>query len=177
MKIKNKRGITLVALIVTIIVMIILFGITYTSGTALIRESQKEKMKSMLYLVQGRAQILLDDYLFNHDGEDLKNISDEQVQNELKGAYATKISQIADAGYDEKISGGNIPPKDETIYCIWDATVLKSQGIDIKNLADGDRIVIEYDIKNGEVDVASENGYVGDLTTHKTIHSLKDFID
>ena len=164
MKIKNKRGITLVALIVTIIVMIILFGITYTSGTALIRESQKEKMKSMLYLVQGRAQILLDDYLFNHDGEDLKNISDEQVQ-------------IADAGYDEKISGGNIPPKDETIYCIWDATVLKSQGIDIKNLADGDRIVIEYDIKNGEVDVASENGYVGDLTTHKTIHSLKDFID
>ena len=59
MNIKNRKGVTLTVLVITIIVMMILTSITITTGTELLRNSQKNKMKTMLYMVRSRAEILL----------------------------------------------------------------------------------------------------------------------
>ena len=174
---KNNDGVTLTILVTTIIVMLILFGITFSTGTYVLKNSQKNKMKTMLYMVQARAQILLDDYLFEHDKENeseenksLEEIQDSDIGKELGGTYISNISEIKSVGYN--VTDTSVPKKSEKIYCSWDETTLKSQGIDTDNLAQGDTIIIEYDLKKNEVNVASKKGIRID---EKDIHILKDF--
>ncbi len=169
MNIKNNKGITLTILIITIMLMFILFGITFSSATTLLKNSQKNKMRTMLYMVQSRAQILLDEYLFENDGKDLNTISDDIIKNSLKGTYlGASSSEITNVGFSET------PAKDTIIYCSWNGETLRAQGIDTKNLADGDTIIIQYDIKNEEVEVASVKGF---SDGKDSIHKLKEFKD
>ena len=169
MNIKNKKGVTLTILVITIIVMMILTSITITTGTELLRNSQKNKMKTMLYMVRSRAEILLEEYLFNNDGKELNNISKDDIEKDLAGTYITDVNDLKKVGYDIDLG---IPDKDKKIYCSWDESVLKSQGIDTKNLAQGDTIIVEYDVENNEVDVASSKGY---SEGGVSIHFLSDF--
>ena len=51
-KINNTEGITLVALCVTIVILLILAGISINSGYNLIKESKKNKLLSELEMIQ-----------------------------------------------------------------------------------------------------------------------------
>ena len=96
MNIKNNKGVTLTILVLTIVVMLILFGITFSSATELLKNSKKNKMKTMLYMVKSRAEILLDDFLFDNDGKNkdvLKSTSES-----LKGINSTD-GEISYVGY------------------------------------------------------------------------------
>lgn len=167
MSIKNsKNGVTLTILVVTIIVMLILFGITFTTATDLLKNSQKNKMKTMLYMVQSRGEALLDDFVFNNDdgsgGVVASSLTDETKLSEL-GGTASNESDLSGVGY---VSGTNY------IYRTWTEATLLSQGIDTKNLAEGDTIIVQYDMVNQEVDVASQKGFNEEGVG---LHSLKDF--
>ena len=175
MNIKNNKGVTLTILVITIILMFILFGITFSSATDLLKNSQKNKMKTMLYMVKSRAEILLDDYLFEHDSEDqtqrennLKGVTDDSIGKELGGSYIKNTGSLSSIGD----TTSTIPEKNKAIYCSWDENTLKSQGIDTENLAQGDTIIVKYDLENGTVDVASTKGISID---GKSLHFLKDF--
>jgi len=172
MNIKNKKGVTLVALIITIIVMAILFSITYATSLKLLKNSQRKKMKTMLYMVKSRAEILFDDYLFENEGKDFGAIDDAEIEAALCGKRLgpTKIEKIQSVGYEEGQVA--IPVKSQKIYCEWDEDVLKSQGIDTKNLAQGDTIIVQYNLITETVDVASVKGF---STNGIAIHALKDF--
>lgn len=179
MEIKNKLGVTLTVLVITIIVMLILFGITFSTATDLLKNSQRNKMKTMLYMVQARAQILLDDYLFEYDSEDsdtksanLLAVTNVQIGEKLGGSYVTTadIKKAQAVGFE--IGSTEVPAKDRVIYCSWDVDVLKSQGIDTKNLAQGDTIIIQYNLVENKVEVASTKGYSNNGVA---IHKLSEF--
>lgn len=166
MNIKNKNGVTITVLVITIIVMLILFGITFTTSTELLRNTQKNKTKTMLYMVKSRAEILLDDYVFETDGKAENEVPTDAELQMLSGEKITDFSEINSLGYID-------PPVDnKIIYRSWDESVLKTQGIDTKNLANGDKIIVQYDIENNEVEVASTKGYSKDGVA---IHLLSDF--
>lgn len=46
----------------------------------------------------------------------------------------------------------------EYIYCKWDVRFLPSQGIDVSNVEENDYFIVQYDVENDEVDVASFKG-------------------
>ena len=54
--IKNEKGVTLVALIITIIVMIILASITIAASSNLNKESQVKNLKTNMLLIQAKAE-------------------------------------------------------------------------------------------------------------------------
>ena len=111
-------------------------------------------------MVKSRAEILLDDFLFENEGIDksgLKSISDS-----LKGINSTD-GEISSVGYTKS---------EECIYKSWNEEILKTQGIDTKNLAQGDTIIIQYNVDTGEVDVASTKGISID---GKSLHILEEF--
>ena len=163
----NKNGVTITILIITIIVMLILFGITFVTATDLLKNSQKNKMKTMLYMVKSRAEILLDDFSFDND-DNSGNITPGALTDETKlselGGTASNENELKSVGYT---LGSNY------IYRTWNETTLLKQGIDTKNLADGDTIVVQYDMANQEVDVASAKGFSEDGGIG--LHSLKEF--
>lgn len=163
----NKNGVTLTILVVTIIVMLILFGITFTTATDLLRNSQKNKMKTMLYMVQSRARILLDDFVFDNDDGSGNVVSDALTnvsKTDTLGGKTSTDSEIKSVGYTKEDS--------KYIYRTWDEATLLGQGIDTKNLAEGDTIIVQYDISGQEVDVASQKGFSEDGVG---IHTLKEF--
>ena len=136
---KNKNGVTLVVLILSVIIMLIIFGVTVTSGTDLLENADKNRLKSNLYLVKARAETLLEDYLF--DGTD--NLGDE-----------ASSSQISGVGFDES--------SEEYIYRVWDTSKLEEEGISTDDVKTAEVFVIQYDIENDSVDVASTVGTKND---------------
>ena len=133
---KNNRGVTLTALIIMVLVLLIIVGTTVICSTDILRNSDKSKLKSNLYLVKARAETLLEDYLF--DGTD--NLGTEATD-----------SQIEAVGFDEYT--GNY------IYRVWDATKLTEEGIDVDSVKDSEVFIVQYDLTNDSVDVASTIGY------------------
>ena len=162
MNIKNNKGVTLTILVVTIVVMLILFGITFSTATDLLKNSQKNKMKTMLYMVKSRAEILLDDFLFDNDNGIDGNVVISSDTTTLEGKDSTE-GEINSVGYTKS---------SDCIYKSWNEEILKKQGIDTKNLAQGDTIIIQYNVDTGEVDVASTKGISID---GKSLHILEDF--
>ena len=170
MDIKNKKGITLAALVITLIVMAVLFSITFSTSVKLLKNSQKKKMKTMLYMVKSRAEILLDEYLFENDGKELSTIPNSEIESALGGKYVLVVQDLQKVGYEMESTA--IPDRGYVIYCAWDEAELKRQGIDTKNLAVGDVIIIKYNVLEESVDVASTKGF---SNAGVSIHSLKNF--
>ncbi|MBR2290015.1 MAG: hypothetical protein IJ867_05355 [Clostridia bacterium] len=169
MRLKNRSGVTITVLVITIIVMMIIFGITYSTSMDLLKNSQKNKMKTMLYMVESRAEILLDDYLFENDGkttEEMVAEANASALATLKGR-ASSTSDLSAVGLS-----GTTNPDGTVVYRTWEESVLEKQGIDTKNLAKGDYIVVKYNLATGEIDVASKKGFSNNGTN---IHFLSDF--
>ena len=120
---KNNKGVTLTILVISIIVMIIILGITLSTADDLLRNSQKNRLKTNMYLIQSKAATLLEDYLF--DGTD--NL----------GATTVNDTQITGVGWTKDDS--------KYIYREWDKTTLEKYGIDTDNFSSTDKFIIQYD--------------------------------
>ena len=133
---KNKKGMTLTALIITLFVIIIIVGITISSSTDIIKNSSKSSIQTNLYLIKARAETLLEDYLF--DGTD--NLGTEASSSQISSVGFTKDSE-------------------QYIYRVWDNSKLEEEGISTENVAEAEVFIVQYDIVNDSVDVASTIGY------------------
>lgn len=138
---RDKKGVTLGTLVVAIILMFIIFGVTMSAGTDLLRNSEKNKLMTNLYLIRARAATLLEDYLFDGSEENLADLGD-----------SANTSQIESVGFTEDESC-------EYVYCIWDMSKLTEQGIDIENVSATESFVVQYNITRDRVDVASTRGF------------------
>ena len=148
---KNNKGVTLIALVITIIVMLIILGITVVTLDNLLRGTDLRKMKTNLHLIEARAQTLLNDYLF--DGTD------------KLGAGTTK--DVTEFGWEIN--------EEQYIYRQWNASDLAKQGIKNTDVASNEFFIIQYDIINEEVDVASTRGIKDeDGNSYYTLSSLRN---
>ena len=134
---KNEKGVTLTLLIATIIAMSIILGITMSSADDLLRNSQKNKIRTSMYMVQSKAEILLENYLF------------DETDNLGKEASLSLINKVGWEIGDTKY-----------IYRVWDKDILNGHGIKIKDFLDEDSFIVRYDLENDEVDIAFPKGYV-----------------
>lgn len=103
---KDKNGITLVSLVITIIVMLIIFGVTITTGTKLLENSKKIKIQTNLYTVKSQAETLLEQYMFDGNVEPLISFS----KLEKKGKSPTGYSIISNYfTYEKNLNGTRRP--------------------------------------------------------------------
>lgn len=149
---KNKKGVTLGVLVVSIIVMFVIFGVTMSAGTDLIRNADKNRLVSTLFLVKSRAATLFEDYLFDKSTDSLNNL----------GTTATS-DQIALVDFTEDGTS-------EYIYTVWNISKLEEEGIDTEDVASTESFIIQYNVTKDTVDVASTKGYEDE--DGNTIHSL-----
>ena len=138
---RDKKGVTLGLLVVAIILMFIIFGVTMSAGTDLIRNSEKNRLMTNLYLIRSRAATLLEDYLFDGTNESLEKLVEQATS-----------AQVSEVGFNEESSC-------EYIYCVWNESKLAEQGIDTENVASTESFIIQYNITKDTVDVASTKGY------------------
>lgn len=110
MNLKNKNGITIIALVITVIVMLILVGVTVKIGTDSIDESEKQDIITNMISIKTKAKIVKDKYNFK-DIESLVGIS---LTDNTE--YNTQAIE-------------NLLPEEKDKYYIWTQDDLNNQGL------------------------------------------------
>lgn len=124
---KQTKGITIVALIITIIIMLILATVSIEYGKGEIQRAKLEDIKTTMLLIKGRAQIVADKESF---GESYDN---------------TGMVKLADAsGYDLSLLQPTLNELADTsnLY-IWEQTAMDNNNIDVE-ITTEDFFVIDY---------------------------------
>ena len=124
-KTNNQKGVTLISLVITIIVLLILAGIGITSGVQTIKSSKQTKFTTEMKIMQVEANELYDAYKNNKEveingtkykGEEIKNI----------GKNITEAGGKASEVFTQDASGIT----DSTGYKYYNEDIIKGLGID-----------------------------------------------
>ena len=161
MKVKNNKGITLIALTITIIILLILASITIYSGKESIKKAQLESLKTNMLLIKAKAKEYVEQASFKN-GVNKSEIS-EEAKNELKGEEANA------SDYSKQniiINGG------ETLYKLTSDN-LKEMGLKDIKLGSNEEYLVKYNIKDVTVEVYNTSGYENNGTTVYSLSELE----
>jgi Tfp pilus assembly protein PilE len=162
MKARENKGITMVTLVITIIVLLIIAGIGIYSGTGTIKKAKLEELKTNMLLIQAKAK----EYVENANFKLGTKIDDAQeterddrigkAKAELKGEEIEK-SDISDIIREKEEDEGNY-----IYYYKLTEEQLKEIGLsDVKSSTQNGEYIVEYDIKKAQVEIYHTKGYNG----------------
>lgn len=138
----KDKGITIIALVITVIIMLILAGVTIKIGMEAVDKAKIEDIKATMTTIQGKAKIIKEKNSFDSSEQILIGIAVEGADTNIY-----KISQ----GLNTLL---NSTENEEKIYkeCyIWTQENLDSQGLNtIKEDLSNDKFYI-VDYNTGEV--------------------------
>lgn len=152
MNIKKENGVTLIALIVTIIILTVIASIAIYSGSNTIKKAKLEEIKTNMLLIEAKAREYVEDANFKM-GINPDDAKKNQVRNDIyvNEAKLTKTSSVP----------SNINVKD--INNCYDVTndTLNSWGLDKIEVEENEKYIIEFDEQNASVEIYNTLGYDG----------------
>ena len=154
---KNKdRGITLASLVITIIVLLIIAGISVYSGTDIIKRAKLEELKTNRLRIETKAKECVENANFklgkiDNLGDDEKQNRINEAKKELKGTEIDEADNI------------DIEKSEYNYYYKLTEDNLKDMGLSNIKLSDTDGLyIVKYDIKNAKVEeIYNTKGYEG----------------
>ena len=165
MKMKSNKGITLVALIITIIIMIIIASIAVYSGSEAVTRAKLESKKTNMLLIEAQAKKYVEEVNYRL-GVKPENMPEEQKNSIRTEIYETqgKLQKTKDAGI--LIEGG----LDENNCYYVTREALENMGLK-QVYDDKDKYYVCFDEINAKVEVYSTAGFEGrhSLTDIETI--------
>lgn len=158
--VKNK-GITLIALTITIVIMMILAGITTYFGKDLIKQVKLQDLRTNMLLIQAKAREYLEETTF----QKITNLEEAKNQGIIRGTAisGTEVQSIAE-------KTGKITAPIEQYYYLT-AEDLNEMGIEELKVEEYGYFIIRYDLDEIKVEVLNTNGYQGNYTLDE-INSL-----
>lgn len=127
MKYKSNKGITIVALIITIIVMLILATVTIEFGSKEIEIAKLEDIKTTMLLIKGRAQIAADKDSFGESYDNTGMIKLAEASEYDVSNLQTILNSLEDTS---------------NLY-IWEQTAMDNNNIQV-TITNTDFFVIDY---------------------------------
>lgn len=146
---KNNKGVTLVALSVTVVIILIIASVTYVSGRDLLDSTKLKGYITTMYLIKGEVENINEEYQFDGDSGHLKGkILDTSyvnpdtgisTYNMLKDIYTKEVfagESNATTKASNEISSG--------IWYILEQDDMKELGIENDMLDSGDVFIVNY---------------------------------
>ncbi len=165
---KNNKGITLIALILTIVVMGIILGISVIDGGDTLQKSKMTEYIGLMKLVKARADVVLEDEMFENGsitGETIVSLEDLQ---KIDGTEA-----ITD--FDIKVNYYNYGGKK---FIKWNGDKIANQGIDSRILGNNEYFVVIFDQDKKEtVDVLYSTGCRINSQTYYLLNDCENAIN
>ncbi len=168
---KNENGITLVALTITIIVLLILAGISINTGKTSIKKANLEGLKTNMLLIQTKAKEYVENANFdlgvdpNSATEEMKSKAKSELEGEDKGTLVTISDSVSD-----KLKNIGINQSDIEAGNVYKLTTDNLEKMGIKNVDSDDEngwYIIVYNISETTAEIYNTNGFNGK-------YSLKD---
>ncbi len=162
MRLKQNKGITIVALTITIIILLIIAGIVLYNGKDIIQRANLEELRTNMLLIEAKAKGLVEEANFQL-GPNFKNESQE--------TQATKLAEVRQSIYIDENKLGNstsissVPsgvPTGDNVY-VFTSETAALWGLDnvYGELESGENYLIEFDEENATVEIYNTIGYQG----------------
>ena len=161
---KSQKGITLVSLVVTIVVLLIIAGITVNMGLESIERAELDELKTDMLLVEAKATQLVEEANFKV-GIISEPPTEEQKQKIIevkKEIYVTKAklnSNISDDGSSPEIKIPNV--SDDILKSLYILTDESKElwGLQQIRTTENEKYLVKLDEKNMEVEVYNTKGF------------------
>lgn len=153
---KQNKGITLISLAITIIVIGILAGVIIYAGTTILKEAKLQTINTDMLLIEAKAETIYE------------KLSFEKQSSELEAALpGEKVeSGSNDAG---NLSTAGVSSDEILDYHVWKQEVLDSNGLQGIKLVNNEKFYVKY---GDEIEVVSSIGYTH--TDGKIYYKLSD---
>lgn len=119
MNLKNNKGITLLALTITVIVMLIIASITIYGGSKVIKQAQKEDVKTNMLLLQAEMKNYVEQA--RYENKKIENFLSDGItigEKTLKISQADEIQGVQFYKILTPLSEFNLEQLDEELYLI-----------------------------------------------------------
>ncbi len=151
MQIKDNKGITLVALVITAIVLLIIAGIGINYGSDAVKKATLEELRTNMLLIEAKAKEYVEEANFK------MGISpDENKKEEVRKQVYEEEAKLKQATGTEAPS--NIPVNE--CYLVTKDT-MNLWGLNDIELEDKENYMIKFDDTNLTVEVYNTKGYDG----------------
>ena len=148
---KKEQGITLIALSVTIIVLLIIAGISVYSGKDIIKKGKLEELRTNMLLVQVKARETVEQANFKM-GPNPDETKKAEVRAEVYETEA-KLKKVSDLGITVPSGASSAD-----CYAVTEES-LQNWGLNKIELSDGEYYIIQFDDTNAKVEIYNTLGY------------------
>lgn len=157
MKVKKEKGVTLIALTITIIVLLIIAGIAIYSGRETIQKANLEALRTNMLLIEAKAKGVVEEANFQLGPDFQKESEIGTIRNDL---YVTenKLQKLSDSGIT--VSSG-IPTGDNVYVFTQETASLWALDNVYSELEDGEYYIIEFNEREATVEIYNTIGYQG----------------
>lgn len=149
---QNNKGITLVALTLTIIILIIITSVTVYTGTNIIKQVSLQNTNTDMMLIQAKVKTIAEQAKFNKDNSNYKGTPLVQVLDNKK------TDKLVDEGIVEDI----------TKYYLLSKSDLDSMGLEKIDIADG------YLVNYENEEIIYVRGFQKDDNTYYKLSDIKN---
>lgn len=153
---KNNKGVTLAALILTVIVMIILTGVSITTGYDVVKDVRAGRILSNMDLIEGKMSVIYDDYKFYNDASYIEG------QGPIKiNSSTNKLEEITLSNEELTIIANKAGVSKTAVYSWnwykWESAEFDAQNLDKAMLEKGTVFFVNYE--NNEIIYSKGTSY------------------
>ncbi len=150
----NQKGITIVSLVITIIILLIIGGITVTVGTGVIKQATLKNINTNMMLIQAKTKTIAEQAKFNNNQDNYKGTSLSEVSGNKK------VDKVLETGIIE----------DTSKYYLLSQEDLISMGLEKIDIEDG--YIVNYETE----EVIYVKGYENDGVTYYKLNDMKNVV-
>lgn len=174
---REDRGITITTLVITIIVLLIIAGISAGTGNKVIKSSELENVKTNMLLIKAKGKEYVENANFKL-GTNFKDSNDRENRIETAKAELKKGTEMTESEILKQnigITQDNIKNNDYTYYYKLSNDDLTDMGLsNVKSDEKNGWYIIKYDLKNVEVEVYNTLGYERDGNKYFSLTELQN---
>lgn len=172
---REDRGITITTLVITIIVLLIIAGISAGTGNKVIKSSELENVKTNMLLIKAKGKEYVENANFKL-GTNFDNLTDAEDKDNRITAAKKELKEgkeITDKDILKNIGIENI--KAYTYYYKLSNDDLTDMGLsNVKSDEKNGWYIIKYDLKNVEVEVYNTLGFERDGKKYYSLNELQN---
>lgn len=167
----NNKGITMISLAISIVVLLILASVSIGIGNNVIKQSNLENLKTNMLLIKSKAKEYVENANFSI-GATIDTVEVEEKNNRINNAKEKlKGTEITDKNEISNIEN-NVESNEYIFYYKISTQELNDIGLNnVKSDEKNGFYIIKYDIKNIEVEIYNTKGFKDE---DKTYYSLTD---
>lgn len=177
---EKNNGITMVALVITVIILLILSGISINAGSNIITKSKLENIKTDMMLIKVKGKEYVENANFDL-GTSFEKLTDENEKNtrlenaktKLKG---TEIENIEDLDSKLSITSDKFKEEKENMIYYYKLSTQDLEDMGIENVKSDEKngeYIIKYDIKNIEIEIYNTQGFKNEDKYYYSLSELE----